>query len=112
MGDGDVPGGYRALEELGWVREVANDNRHEKVANDYLDVLSRNKTSLVVAPTHLEGRKVTELIRKGLRAQDRLKGPEKRLNRLRNLNWTTAEKSAARNYETGQVVQFIRKARG
>ncbi|MCB1095900.1 MAG: relaxase domain-containing protein [Verrucomicrobiae bacterium] len=65
MGDGDVPGGYCAMEELGWVHEVANDNRHEKVANDYLDVLGRNKTSLVVAPTHLEGRKVTELIRKG-----------------------------------------------
>ena len=34
------------------------------------------------------------------------------MNRLRNLNWTTAEKSAARNYETGQIVQFIRNARG
>ena len=106
---GDAKGvlaGFKALEEMGAIREVKSEERYAHLAEAYLQaVIEDNKTTLVVSPTHSEGAKVTETIRDGLRQAGRLEGEEREVLRLRSVGLTEAERSDAANYREGQVIQ-------
>lgn len=114
MARGDMEAGFDTLRALGWVREVASDDRHRVLARDYLEAMRAGKSALVVSPTHAEGDRVTALIREARKAggKDRLGAIDRSYAGLRNLAWTEAERSDPAQYRTGLVVHFFKDAPG
>jgi conjugative relaxase-like TrwC/TraI family protein len=109
--------GFEMLDSMGAIIEGAGDERYRQIAADYADITSQHKgkklkTALVISPTHAEGGKVTEAIRDELKAQGRLAKEERTFLSLRSLNLTEAQRSDAREYSPGVIVQFHQNAKG
>ena len=62
--------GFNRLDELGWVRQVPQDERYQQLAADYVAAVAKGETALVVSPTHAEGDRITAEIRQTLREAD------------------------------------------
>jgi conjugative relaxase-like TrwC/TraI family protein len=86
--------GFDKFEKMGWVIEAPDEVRPLLIAQDYLWEMNAKKRVLIVAPTHAEGREVTDAIRGLLKKEGKL-GEEHEVFTLRNLHWTEAEKSDA-----------------
>jgi len=87
-------------------------SRHEHLAARYLETVRSNASALIVSPTHAEGKQVTEAVRAALKEAGRLETEDRSYTRLRDQQWTDAEKADAVNYEPGMVVQFNQHVRG
>lgn len=109
---GDVEKGIDLLDRAGAVREVAGEWRHARLASDYLDAVRAGETALVVAPTHVEGRGVTTLIREYLRQDKLIGGRDRVFEQLVSHGLTEAQRADATNYAAGDVVRFHQNARG
>ncbi len=116
----DQPGeAIDRLRAMGWVKEVADEERYQLLASDYLEAVKKVKvrgewkepTALVVAPTHKEAAKVTAEIRTGLRARGKL-GEEHDFLQLTNLHLSEAQRSDPLAIEPGTVLQFLQNAKG
>lgn len=111
---GNVDSGFDRLDALGAIQEIPDpDKRYEALAKAYIkSTVSQQKrkeppSALVVAPTHEEGRKVTESIRTHLFAKGVLKANKTTTMPQRiPLKWTSAEKTDAARYEPGLLVKF------
>lgn len=114
QGTTGLAAGFDLLDALGKIHELPADQRCARLAERYLAATEQGKSSLVVAPTHAEGRAVTAEIRDRLRAQGRLSLQEQTLTQLRSLNLSAAQKSDPRNYaaDAGLVVQFHQNTAG
>lgn len=109
---GNLGGAFKRLNRLGMLRELASEDRHEALAADYVTAIEQGKSALVISPTHAEGVRVTARIRQRLKQAGKLGGEERELIQLKNLQWTEAERSDARNYHSGMVVQFHQNVAG
>jgi hypothetical protein len=127
ISEGDAPGKYHAtrledglglLDHMGAIVETEGDARYQQIALDYADVIGQrrwngeHKTALVVAPTHREGEKVTEVIRDVLRSTGKIGGKDHEFTALRSRNLTEAERTDTANYRPGEVIQFHQNAKG
>jgi len=105
--------GFEKLEQIGAVREVTWEDRAQTVAEAWLEAGSQlnakgvPRNVLVVCATHEEIGNVTEAIRAERKRAGEL-GESKRLERHVPLNYTTAQKGCARNFQEGQVLIFHR----
>ena len=106
--------GFDALDRMGKIKECNHDQRHQLLADKYLQSGKKGKSILIVAPTHAEAGSVTRQIRDGLRKEGALSNKEQKISQLRSLNLSEAEKGEASNYadREGAVVQFHQNARG
>ncbi|APZ95859.1 MobF family relaxase [Fuerstiella marisgermanici] len=105
--------GFDKLYEMGKVIELRDEERHVKLAESYIEASERGKSTIVVAPTHAEGRAVTETIRERLRENGTIATEEKPVLQLRSLHLTNAEKSERYSYDQdGLIVQFHQNAKG
>ncbi|TWT43477.1 MobF family relaxase [Botrimarina hoheduenensis] len=109
--------GFDLLDRLGNIQEIDGENRHEALAEAYMEASRRGKSTLVVAPTHAEGHKATAEIRDRLRAAGAIGREETDVVQLRSLNLTEAEKSLPSSYEPmpgapGLIVQFHQNVAG
>jgi conjugative relaxase-like TrwC/TraI family protein len=126
ISEGDIVGkdgktrletGFEMLDNMGAIIEEAGEGRYRHLAADYADITSqrkgtRFKTSLVIAPTHAEGEKVTRAIRDELKSQGKIATDERLFLSLRSLNLTEAQRFDGREYLPGTIVQFHQNARG
>ena len=64
---GDLAQGYEQLDQLGWIRELGDEDRNATIARDYVDSVRSGLTTLVVSPTHAEGQQITQAIRSELK---------------------------------------------
>jgi conjugative relaxase-like TrwC/TraI family protein len=103
--------GFDKLESLGAVQEVNGSERAQAVAQTYLSSQREGKDTLVVCATHNEIDQVNNEIRSSLKHAGEL-GNSIRLERDIPQNWTTAQKSEMRNFESGQVLGFHRAVKG
>lgn len=103
---------FNRLDRLGMLRELASEDRHDALAADYVSAVEENKTALVISPTHAEGDRVTARIRERLKRAEKLREDEREFLRLKSLQWTEAQRTDARNYQNGMVVQFHQNAPG
>ena len=110
LAGGRTEAGFAALAALGWVRE-AGEERSAMIAADYLAASDSGQTALVIAPTHKEGEAVTAAIRELRIARGEL-GEERTFERLVPLNRTEAERADRHAYRGGEVLQFVRNAKG
>lgn len=110
--------GIDRLDRMGAVIE-AGPERFKALARDYVAATAaaatrdaKQKTALVVSPTHAEGEKVAAAIRGALKRAGRLGDREREFASLRPLNMTEAQRGDAGNYRPGEVVRFHQNARG
>ena len=109
---GDFEYAFKRLNKLGMLRELAPEDRHETLAADYVAAVKEGKSALVISPTHAEGERVTNRIRERLKQVGKLRGDEREFLQLKNLQWTEAQRTDARNYRAGLVVQFHQNVPG
>jgi len=110
---GETGRGFGRLEEFGAIQEFEDhSNRLKALSVKHLEALMMGKTSMIVAPTHTEGRIVADALRAELRGLGLLSVEERSFTRLQNLNWTLAEKRDAVHYVPGQMVEFHRITKG
>lgn len=112
LSEGRGAEGFNRLDALGWIREVAHEDRYKQLAADYIQAIDDKKTALVVSPTHSEGNRITAEIRRRLRERDQLGGDERSFTVLRNANLTEAERGDAANYLPGDVLVYHQNAKG
>jgi conjugative relaxase-like TrwC/TraI family protein len=118
LSDGDTKAGLDRLESLGWLRELAGDERERQLAADYLQAISErkkngeHKTALVISPTHAGGERITSAVRETMKRQGKLVGPEREFLRLERIDLTEAQRSQAANYAAGDVVQAFQNVPG
>lgn len=107
--------GFDLLDKLGKIQEIKADQRHEVLASHYMRAIQRGKSTLVVSPTHAEGKCVTQEIRTLLREAGAIgsENREREFASLRSLNLTEAQKGDFSSYTaTGQVIQFHQNTKG
>ena len=104
--------GFEMLDKLGKVKELPADARLAAITKTYHQSLKSGKSTLIVAPTHAEGKTLTAELRKQLIASGMVGNKEKEFTRLQSMHMTEAEKAEAFSYSPGQVVQFHQNAKG
>lgn len=122
---GEVEQGVKLLDELGAIKEIGGPERLALAAHDYVAQLDawkvsgtkrqgREKQALVVSPTHAEGKKVTGLIREGLKESkvNPLGKKDYSVMQLKNLNFSDAQKADAHLYKPGMIVELHENAGG
>jgi conjugative relaxase-like TrwC/TraI family protein len=117
LSEGNVEEAFTELDKLGWIREVADSERDQQLAADYLAAVSEkkrngeHKSALVVSPTWAEAAHITEAIREGLKAEGKL-GKERSVNVWIASHLTDAQKADPTEYDAGFMVQFHEHAKG
>ncbi len=109
---GDLDAGYMQLDQMGAIREVADQDRAAEVARSYKVSVNIGRSTLVVSPTHIEGDRVTTAIRAALREAGRLADDGRVVNALVNRHLSEAERADPARYRPGDVVQFEQHAGG
>lgn len=113
LSEGRVEAGVDALRGLGAFHQVEDEaERRRAVAADYVKTTSEGKSALVVSPTHAEGRRVAEEIRRLQREQGVLKGPEREIARFVDTGWTEAQRRDPSRYEEGLIAHFHQATKG
>jgi conjugative relaxase-like TrwC/TraI family protein len=103
--------GFAALDKMGCVIEASGEERHRLLVADYLRAQEEGASALIIAPTHSEGQKLTDELRRALEERGAL-GKEREFIARRSTGWTDAQKGDVRNYEPGLVVEFHQNAKG
>jgi conjugative relaxase-like TrwC/TraI family protein len=112
LAEGNAAVGFKRLDDLGWVHELPEDDRHKRMAADYVEAVAEGKTALVVSPTHFEGDKITAEIRQTLKERGDLGRDERSFRVLHNVNLTEAERGDTVNFAPGDVLIFHQNAKG
>ena len=112
LSEGRVGEGFKRLDDLGWIREIPQEERYQQLAADYVQAIAAGKTALVVSPTHAEGDRVTTEIRRCLCEAGELGRNERTFKTLQNANLTEAERGDAVNFASGDVLVFHQNAKG
>jgi ATP-dependent exoDNAse (exonuclease V) alpha subunit len=89
-------------------------DKYAPAAKDYVAKLKstpeKEKGVLIVCPTHAEGDKITEHVRKAMKAQGMIDSSEREFVRLVPTQWTEAERGDRRQYIGDEVLQFHRNS--
>lgn len=113
LSEGRTEDGFAQLDRLGWVKEVIEADRYKLLATDYVATVTQGKSALIVSPTHMESERVTDELRRQLRAAGKLGREERQFRTLRNANLTAAERRDAASYLPGHdVLVFQQNAKG
>ncbi|MEM9885984.1 MAG: MobF family relaxase [Bacteroidota bacterium] len=121
LSEGKLEAAYQTLDKMEAIKEIEEkEERHKQIANDYLDAITasgikqkegtyRDRTALVVSPTHAEGKAITEAIRDKMKEKELIEKEEQQFKVYRSLSFTAAEKQDHINYKSGMFVQFYQK---
>jgi len=121
LSEGNIDQGFETLDQINSIIEIEDSQeRHERIASDYLQSTQaprvrekggtyRERTALVISPTHREGRAITQTIREKLKEEGLIGSEEKSFEVHRSLSLTAAEKQDHLNYHTGMAIQFHQK---
>ncbi len=110
LSSGDLVKGYETLDTMGAIKEVGPEEKAKLVAETYADSIEKKKETLLVSPTHIEGREITAAIRAELQERGRVDQRETSVDRLISRHLKEAQKSEATSYRVGDVVQFQKHA--
>jgi conjugative relaxase-like TrwC/TraI family protein len=99
--------GFEALERMGCVIETSGEERHSLLVADYLKAAKDGKSALIIVPTHSEGQKLTDRLRRALKERGALGGDHAFISRV-SMGWTGAQKSDVRNTHPAWWSSFTR----
>lgn len=117
LSEGRTEEGFAELDKLGWIKQVPDADRNKQLAEAYLSAISekkrdgRDKSAIVVSPTHAEAARITAAIREGLKRHRKL-GEEHVVNSWVPAHLTDAQKGDKTEYEPGYLLQFQQNAPG
>lgn len=117
LSEGRTEEGFEELDKLGWIKQVADSDRDKQLAAAYLSAATekkkdgKQKSAIVLSPTHAEGDRITDAIRAGLKTQGKL-GKECMVKGWIASHLTDAEKADPTVYEPGDLLQFHQNAPG
>ena len=117
LSEGRTGEAFERLEKLGWIKQVSDADRYKQLAAAYLSAAAekkqdgKQKSALVVSPTHAEADRITQAIRAGLKARRKL-GDERMVQVWTATHLTDAQKADATQYEPGDLLQFHQNAPG
>lgn len=115
---GQTNEGFEALDNLGWVREINDEDRDQQIARDFADIFEKEPTerrssaALVLSPTHNEGGRITSAIRTEFKARGLIENTETAVPRLTPLHLTEAERADPAFLRDGDVIIFHQNAKG
>lgn len=113
LSNGHVELGLGKLDKLGFIKEISDgEQRYQTLARDYADLATPKEAPLVIAPTHAEREVVTEAIRDELKKRRVITGKRHVIETLQSKRLTEAERGDARNFTSGDVVEFVTKGKG
>lgn len=115
MSDGTRAGalaGFDRLDAMGAIVEAPADERHRFLVSEYLETSDAGRSALVIAPTRLEGERLTGELRDALRARGKLGEQERPFIACAATGWTAAQKRDAHNYSPGMRIEFHQNAKG
>lgn len=110
LANGETRLGLERLEKLDAIAELPDGVRDRTLAAEYVDALARREMVLAIAPTHVEGTRVTDAIRGELLGRGLIGSHGPTLTRLQNRYWTEVERTDTARYESGDVLLFHRSA--
>ena len=111
LAEGRIVEGFKKLDAMGAIREISDGTLHEYLAGEYLNSIRMGRTALVISPTHAEGRKMTDLIRQGLKEEGKLANAQA-ISTFQKIDLTPAEKKDLRLYCPGWVIEMSKAAPG
>ncbi len=106
--DGNVQAAFDRLDRQGALVECTLANQQERLADSYLDLASRGKSTVVVSQTWSEIHKVNEAVRQRLHACNMIGAEECSVVSLERLDLTDAQKRERRFYNAETVLVFNR----
>lgn len=113
---GDLLKGVEGLSDLGFVHELGDGDRYQRLARDYADALDDvgddKKKLIIIAPTHRERSEVETAVRRKLKQREKLGDDDIDVTTLHSRRLTKAERSDALNYRVGDRVAFHAKGKG
>jgi conjugative relaxase-like TrwC/TraI family protein len=109
---GDVASGFDQLDRLGWIEEIPDDSRDDKIARDYAAAVAAGESCLVVAPTHREADHLTFAIRQLMHGRGSLEKQAVPFRRLQPLHLTESERRDPAFYLASDVIEFHQNAAG
>lgn len=113
MTKGELTKSVKLIDEMGALKEMDDPSERGKaLADEYVEAVKAKRSALVVSPTHAEGKEVTGHIREALRESGRIGKEDTSFTRLRDRQWTDAQKADVARYEVGDVIQFTQNCRG
>lgn len=112
ISQGNIKDGFLQLDKMGAIFEQKDKERYSIMANDYISATKGKNTAIIVAPTHNEGKEVTEHIRTKLKQSKKLGTKERNFTIQKDLGLTQAQKKNPLFYEEGMMVQFHQKTKG
>ena len=108
-----VEAGFEMLATQGKVHEASQDSIHDQLTARYFQESAKGRSAIIVAPTHADGRKLSEKIRGHLKEDGKLGETDRAFEQLVSLNLTEAEKRDLKTYEESNlVVQFTQNVPG
>jgi conjugative relaxase-like TrwC/TraI family protein len=117
LSEGRIEQAFDQLDKLGWIKQVSDSERYKQMADAYLAAASektkdgKQKTALVVSPTHAEADRITAAIRTQMKAQGKLT-EERIVKAWASAHLTDAQKADATEYDLGDLIQFHQNAPG
>lgn len=112
LSEGRIREGFDRLDALEWIKELPDDERYKAMAADYVATTAAGRSCLAVSPTHAEGQRITQEIRRLLQADGKLGTDEHEFTTLTNLQLTVAERRSSASYREGDVIVFHQNAQG
>ena len=110
LSEGETARGFDKLENLGAIVEISDQaERLQKLSEKHLQALKDGVTSLIVTPTHEEGRSVTTVVRDQMKQEGLITGQEHVVGRLQKLNLSESQQRDSMNYEQGRVIVFHKR---
>lgn len=112
LSKGEVATAFAKLEKIGAIQTVDPLEPNKQIVDDYIQMKKSGKVALIVCPTHEQGEALTKAIRQRFRSDGDIGKKEIAFTRLKNLSLTEAQRTDARNFMTGQVIQFNQNVPG
>ena len=103
---------FDRLERQGAVVECGTEEQQERLASHYLALARNGESTVVVAQTWSEIRKVNESVRDALKRAGLIGAEEHAIMTLETVDLTDAQKRDARSYEPDSVLVFNRDTSG
>ncbi|MFN8709709.1 MAG: AAA family ATPase, partial [Planctomyces sp.] len=112
MAEGNIQKGFDQIDRLGWVHELNDDIRDHRIATDFVDLVEKGDSALVVSPTHREAAHIASAIRGVLRQREMITGEDHTVMTLQPIHLTEGERSDPAFLRDGDVLVFHQNGKG
>ncbi|MFY0689078.1 MAG: relaxase domain-containing protein [Cyclobacteriaceae bacterium] len=114
MATGRTLEGLNDLEKrMDAIREIPDhEERINKLADDYIDSVSKGRSGIIISPMNFEGAQINEIVRGKLKEKGVVKGKDREVDQLHGLSYTDSQKRDLVNYSENMVLRFSKNQKG